>query len=217
MTQPTGVVLYGPPTSGKSTTTTALHRLDIRFRLLRKLKVGTGRAEEYHLITAAQLDELRRAGRTLTENHRYGNTYAIDRAEIDQMAQAGLIPVTHIGNIADLRRLVGRAPWLRVLLWVPREVCQERSRHRGDADTAQRLTAWDETLADLETNTDDGFFHLHLHTDRINPDQAARQIADAFAALTAPSPLVERCRPADAQAPPAGSDPAATTYRKRGR
>ncbi|WP_405143222.1 hypothetical protein OG589_37545 [Sphaerisporangium sp. NBC_01403] len=134
---------WTPPTSGKSTTTQALHRLDPRFRLLRKLKVGTGRAEEYHLVTAARLDELRQAGRTVAETHRYGNTYAIDRAEVDDMGQAGLIPVAHIGNIADLRRLVGRDPWLRVLLWVPREVCEQRSRHRGDVDTAQRLAAWE--------------------------------------------------------------------------
>ncbi|MEU8269338.1 guanylate kinase [Sphaerisporangium sp. NPDC049002] len=204
MTPPTGVVLYGPPTSGKSTTTQALHRLDPRFRLLRKLKVGTGRAEEYHLVTAARLDELRQAGRTLAETHRYGNTYAIDRAEVDDMGHAGLIPVAHIGNIADLRRLVGRDPWLRVLLWVPREVCEQRSRHRRDVDTAQRLAAWDETLTDLETGSDEGFFHLRLHTDRIGPDQAAREIADAFHALTAPSPRVVRPLPEDAQARPAG-------------
>ncbi|WP_405140658.1 guanylate kinase [Sphaerisporangium sp. NBC_01403] len=195
--------MYGPPTSGKSTTTQALHRLDPRFRLLRKLKVGTGRAEEYHLVTAARLDELRQAGRTLAETYRYGNTYAIDRAEIDDMGQAGLIPVAHIGNIADLRRLVDRDPWLRVLLWVPREVCEQRSRHRGDVDTAQRLAAWEETLTDLETGSDEGFFHLRLHTDRIGPDQAAREIADAFHTLTSPShagrPLAE-----DAQARPAG-------------
>ncbi|MEU9891664.1 guanylate kinase [Sphaerisporangium sp. NPDC051011] len=205
MTTPAhGVVLYGPPTSGKSTTTSALHRLDPRFRLLRKLKVGTGRAEEYHLVTAAHLDELRQAGRTVAETHRYGNTYAIDRAEVEAMTGAGLIPVTHIGNIPDLRRLVGRAPWLRVLLWVSREVCEQRSGHRGDIDTAQRLTAWDETLADLQANADDGFFHLRLHTDRIGPDQAAREIAEAFAALTAQRPQAAASRPEDAQARPAG-------------
>lgn len=204
MTRPTGVVLYGPPTSGKSTTTTALHRLDPRFRLLRKLKVGTGRAEEYHLVTAARFDELRQAGRTVAETHRYGNTYAVDRAEVDAMTHAGDIPVAHIGNIADLRRLVGRDPWLRVLLWVPREVCEQRSGHRGDVDTTQRLTAWDETLADLEAGTDEGFFHLRLHTDRIDVDQAAREIATAYRTLTASALPAERPRPVDAQAPPRG-------------
>ncbi|MFC4535286.1 guanylate kinase [Sphaerisporangium dianthi] len=203
-TPPTGVVLYGPPTSGKSTTTSALHRLDSRFRLLRKLKVGTGRAEEYHLVTAARLDELRQAGRTVAETHRYGNTYAIDRAEVNAMTAAGLIPVAHIGNIPDLRHLVGRDPWLRVLLWVPREVCQQRSRQRGDVDTAQRLTAWDETLTDLQAHTDDGFFHLRLHTDRINPDQAAAEIAEAYGALTRRPLRSARPHREDAGVPPAG-------------
>ncbi|GAA1506456.1 hypothetical protein GCM10009677_43690 [Sphaerisporangium rubeum] len=201
---PNGVVLYGPPTSGKSTTTTALHHIDPRFHLLRKLKVGTGRAEEYHLVTAARLNELRQAGRTIAETHRYGNTYAIDRAEIDTMTAAGHIPVAHIGNIPDLRHLVGRDPWLRVLLWVPRQVCEQRSRHRGDADTAARLTAWDETLADLQAHTDDGFFHLRLHTDRISPKQAAGEIAQAFSALTRRPLHQEPPHREDAGAQPAG-------------
>ncbi|GGL19143.1 hypothetical protein Sme01_36250 [Sphaerisporangium melleum] len=199
-----GVVLYGPPTSGKSTTTTALHRLDPRFRLLRKLKVGTGRAEEYHLISAARLDELRQAGRTIADTHRYGNTYAIDRAEIEAMTGDGLVPVAHIGNIPDLRRLVGRDPWLRVLLWVPREVCEQRSAQRGDVDTAQRLAAWDETSADLDAHADDGFFHLRLHTDRISPRQAAGEIAAAFDALTRRPRPAERPRREDVRARPAG-------------
>ncbi|MGV9303830.1 hypothetical protein ACWDLG_10705 [Nonomuraea sp. NPDC003727] len=36
-----GIVLYGPPASGKDTVTAALRRLDPRFVLLPKLKVGT--------------------------------------------------------------------------------------------------------------------------------------------------------------------------------
>ncbi|TQS03808.1 guanylate kinase, partial [Microbispora hainanensis] len=44
---PVGVVLYGPPASGKNTITAAMHRHDPRFRLLPKLKVGAGRADGY--------------------------------------------------------------------------------------------------------------------------------------------------------------------------
>ncbi|MEV7007202.1 guanylate kinase [Streptosporangium sp. NPDC051022] len=179
---PIGIVLYGPPASGKDTVSGALYRLDSRFVLLPKLKAGTGRAHGYELVTPERLAKLRGAGRLVVETYRYGNTYAVDRQSVDELTTAGVVPVAHMGNIADLRRLVGREPdsWLRVLLWVPREVTEQRSRDRGDTDTGKRLAAWDETLADLEANTDEGFFHLRLNTDRISANAAAREIMTAY-------------------------------------
>jgi guanylate kinase len=183
---PVGVVLYGPPASGKDTITTTLNRLDPRFRLLRKLKVGTGRGDGYTFITPERLEELRDTGRLAVETHRYGNIYAIDRADIEAMTAAGIVPVAHMGNIADLRRLVGPTPdgWLRVLLWVPREVTELRSKERGDVDTERRLNAWDETRADLDAHTDEGFFHLRIRTDRLDAETAATEIMRAFRSLT---------------------------------
>lgn len=182
MSGPQGIVLYGPPASGKDTVTAALARLDPRFVLLPKLKVGTGRATGYEFVSAEHLDKLREASRLLVETRRYGNIYAVDRQSIEDRHAAGSVPVVHMGNLADLRQLIGRTPdsWLRVLLWVPREVTEQRSRSRGDADTGKRLTAWDETLADLEAGTDAGFFHLRLHTDRIGADAAAEEIMGAY-------------------------------------
>lgn len=195
---PHGIVLYGPPASGKDTVTAALHRLDPRFVLLPKLKAGTGRAEGYEFVTAEQLEKLRGVGRLVAETHRYGNVYAVDRQTIDDMEAAGNVPVAHMGNIGDLRRLVGRAPdsWLRVLLWIPREITEQRSIARGDADTGKRLTAWDETLADLKANTDEGFFHLRIHTDRLSADAAAEEIMTAYDRLrTAGRSREEACPP----------------------
>jgi guanylate kinase len=182
---PIGIVLYGPPTSGKSTITAALHQHDPRFRLLRKLKVGTGRSDDYEFISAEQLDELRSAGRLLAETQRYGNVYAVDRQRIADMTNAGQVPVAHMGNIADLRRLVGRTPdaWLRVLLWTPRDVTEQRSKDRGDSDTVKRLHAWDETLADLTAKPDDGFFHLRIETHCLDVDAATKEITGAFRSL----------------------------------
>ncbi|MFG1823812.1 hypothetical protein ACGFIJ_15120 [Microbispora bryophytorum] len=101
-----------------------------------------------------------------------------------------------MGNIADLRRLVGRTPdgWLRVLLWVSREVTERRSQEWGDADTAQRLTAWDETLADLTANTDEGFFHMHIGTGRMGANIAAGEMTQAFRALERAAALGVRRR-----------------------
>jgi guanylate kinase len=175
----TGIVLYGPPASGKSTTTIALGELDPRFTLVRKLKTGNRRGTEYDFVSVEELARLRAAGRLLVESHRYGNTYAIDRHHIDRLTSAGQVPIVHLGNIADIRRLIQPAPWLVVLLWIPRQVCEQRSRQRGDSDTINRLQAWDETLADLYANEDD-LFLCRFHTDQATPQEIAEQTAGAF-------------------------------------
>lgn len=183
------MILYGPPTSGKDTITAELSRVDERFTLLTKLKVGTGRSTGYRYVSDDDLKALRLAGRLVVETHRYGNRYAVDRHDIDALADAGRVPVVHMGNLADLNRLRTAAPltWTAVLLWVPREVCFERSRQRGDRDSADRVRAWEETLADLETAGDASPFALTIRTDETAPTDAARRIVQATEGLGTPS------------------------------
>ncbi|MFJ7588139.1 guanylate kinase [Streptomyces sp. NPDC097617] len=179
-----GVVLFGPPTAGKDTVSAALTGLDARYGQLPKIKVGSGRTIGYRMADSEELDALRVAGRLVLETRRYGNTYAIDRDDLDAMTGAGRIPLVHIGSIEHLRTFTAavREPWLRVLLWVPRDVCGERSRGRGDRDTGDRLAAWDEALADLDAVPDgEEPFDLLLHTDRTDPAGAAELIARTHA------------------------------------
>ena len=178
------VVLYGPPTAGKDTVTSALTEADSRFRLVTKLKQGSGRSAGYRCVTTHELDAFRDQGRLVVETHRYGNIYAVDRHDLEELHSHGLIPVVHIGNVTDLRRLLAdaSADWLRVLLWVPRAVCQERSRLRGDADTFARLTAWDETAADLLGSDLEDLFNLAVRTDKLSVGSAAEAITASLGA-----------------------------------
>ncbi|MFF3671089.1 nucleoside/nucleotide kinase family protein [Microtetraspora malaysiensis] len=184
--RPRGIVLYGPPASGKSTITAALADTDPQFTLLRKLKVGTGRTDEYDFVTAEHLEQLREAGRLLVETRRYGNTYAVDACTVEAMAEADQIPIVHVGSVADLHQLTDSGgDWLRVRLWVPRELCEQRSQSRGDTDTDKRLQAWDEAQTDLNVHAETATFDLSISTQDAEAVVVAREIAGAFAALAA--------------------------------
>ncbi|MGW2183337.1 phosphotransferase-like protein [Streptomyces sp. NPDC001732] len=171
-----GVILYGPPASGKDTVTTALIDLDPKYAQFARLKVGTGKATGYRMGTPEQLHELEAAGDVLYANSRYGNTYIIDKPGLDAAFAAG-VPVVHLGQVDGIRALVDGYPadWSVVLLWCPREVTEQRSAGRGDSDTAARLAAWDATRADLD-EPPGMVWDLTVDTTASAPQDAARLI-----------------------------------------
>ncbi|MEV7166460.1 guanylate kinase [Streptomyces microflavus] len=181
MTGRQGVILYGPPASGKDTVTAALTELSPRYAQFARLKVGTGKAAGYRMGTAEQLHELEAAGDVVYANARYGNTYVIDRPSVDAAFATG-VPVVHLGQIDGIRALVDGYPadWSVVLLWCPREVTEQRSAERGDRDTAARLAAWDATREDLDKHPGTTW-GLTVDTTAAAPQDAARLIDQLLA------------------------------------
>ncbi|MEU9647230.1 guanylate kinase [Streptomyces sp. NPDC048188] len=176
MTEKQGVILYGPPASGKDTVTSALAELSLRYAQFTRLKVGTGKSAGYRMGTAEQLRKLEAAGDVVYANSRYGNTYIIDRPGLNAAFAAG-VPVVHLGQVDGIRSLVDGYPadWSVVLLWCPRQVTKHRSARRGDSDTAARLAAWDATREDLDVHPE-MVWDLTVNTTATAPQEAARLI-----------------------------------------
>ncbi|WP_098892022.1 phosphotransferase-like protein [Streptomyces sp. or3] len=176
-----GVILYGPPASGKDTVTVALTELNSRYAQFARLKVGTGKAAGYRMGTVEQLRKLEASGGVLYANTRYGNTYIIDAAGLNTAFAAG-VPVVHLGQVDGIRALVDGHPadWSVVLLWCPRKVTEQRSAGRGDRDIAARLGAWDATREDLDKHPGTTW-DLTVDTTASTPQNAARLIDQLLA------------------------------------
>ncbi len=57
-----GVILYGPPASGKTSVAEALEALDPRYVAFRRLKVGGGRTDGYRMTTIETINTLDASG-----------------------------------------------------------------------------------------------------------------------------------------------------------
>ena len=172
-----GILLYGPPASGKDTVTAALCGLNDAYSAFKRLKIGSGRTRGYRMGTSEQLAELEERGDVIYRNDRYGNVYLVDRPGLVQAMQGGRIPILHLGQIAGLEAVVEKLPtaWTSVLLWCSRESTAIRSKERGDGDTEARLAAWDATAQDIEASSDFAW-NLQLDTDALSPAEAAQEI-----------------------------------------
>lgn len=171
-----GVILFGPPASGKDTVTETLVQLGTRYGQFARLKIGSGKSVGYRMGSTEQLLALEAAGDVVYANSRYGNTYVIDRPGLDEAFAAG-VPVVHLGQVDGIRALVDgyAAAWVTVLLWCPKDVTKLRSTGRGDSDTAARLAAWEATHEDLEAHPD-MVWDLTVDTTATSPRESARLI-----------------------------------------
>ncbi|MFJ9967330.1 ATP-binding protein [Streptomyces avermitilis] len=176
---PSGVILYGPPGSGKDAITGELSHLRPEFALFQRLKAGSGRTTGYRLTAPEHIEELAQAGEVLYRNSRYDAEYAIDRGQVSTLVDSGHIPVLHMGQVVGARA-VATFPisWVRVLLWCPEEVTRQRCQGRGDKDLEARLKVWHETRQDLLDHAAEPW-SLVIRTDNVSAAQAARTINEA--------------------------------------
>ncbi|CAM5575025.1 phosphotransferase-like protein [Streptomyces coeruleorubidus] len=178
-----GILLYGPPASGKDTVTAALTELDPRYVPFTRLKIGSGRTKGYRMGNQEQLAELEARGDVIYRNDRYGNIYVVDRAGLEHAMEGGRVPVVHLGQMAGIELVTARFPahWRRVLLWCSKDTTARRSPLRGDTDTDARLVAWDATQADLGAHPH-AEWDLRMDTEETAPPEAAKRIHEVVRA-----------------------------------
>jgi len=170
-----GVILYGPPAAGKDTITEALHRMDPRYGLFRRLKAGAGKTAGYRMTSSAALGELRESGALVWENSRYDAVYAVDRpALLNHLANG--YPVLHLGQIEAIDAVIKATPdatWTVVYVWCPRDIAERRLTARNPEDVEHRLKAWDQTVPI-------DYAALMINTAQVTPDVAAEEIHRLF-------------------------------------
>jgi guanylate kinase len=169
-----GVILYGPPASGKDTITRALHELDGRYVLFPRIKCGTGKTSGYRMVSAFELDALRARGEIIWENERYGSAYVIDRSALREHL-IHYVPVLHVGQVEAIEAIkseTDETSWVVVSLTIARELAVHRINARGDTDAAHRLRAWEATVPCLSAD-------LTIDTGSITAHQAAQRIRAA--------------------------------------
>lgn len=168
-----GLILYGPPAAGKDTVTAALHSLDFRYELYKRLKVGPGRTDGYRSASAADIEALRSRGDLVWENSRYGARYAIDRSYLLDLLLYERIPVVHVGQppaVLAIQEAISDAHWVVAHLWCPRRIAVQRLNARGTGDLVERLEAWDHTSPIEHADR-------VIDTSSVDPQRAARTIA----------------------------------------
>lgn len=167
-----GLILYGPPASGKDTVTAALHELSSSYSQFAMLKSGPGRRTGYRHVQDPEMERIRASRDVVWEQRRYNAIYVIDRPGLAAMINQQLVPVVHLGQVPAVDAVTNAFPtqcWTLVYLWCPRHIAEARIAARQTGDDTERLRIWDTT--EPLTRAD-----LRLDTSLTQPPEAAQLI-----------------------------------------
>ena len=181
----TGILLAGPPASGKRTVAFALTSLRRSYARVPALTTATDPPVDAEPAARAHLDELRSWAQVLHEFTVDGSGYLYDRERPAGLREQGRLPVVCVED-ADAPAAFRResAGWLPVLLWCPAPEARARAGRglRGPVDRGWTRRWERSSTALLGAAT---HFTLTLRTDRLDAVDAAR-IIHAAAQATAP-------------------------------
>ncbi|WP_232660556.1 hypothetical protein [Pseudonocardia sp. TRM90224] len=183
-----GILLAGPPASGKRTVTFALTSLRRSYAPFPALTVGSDTRVAAERTTQRHLDELKAWAQVFHEFTSDGARYVYDRERLNRIREQGRIPVACVDDIDVLRAFEREADdWLQVLLWCPREEAERRLAATGVAPDRAAVRRWDRSekglLGDVRR------FTVSIRTDRLNAVQVAQLVHHAAqSAVAAPAP-----------------------------
>lgn len=172
-----GIILYGPPAAGKSTTARALSEFGAT--PYRPIKHGRGRSAGYRMVNAEEIERLRHSGDVAWEQQRYGSVYVWLRSEL----QAAKHPVVELGQPEAVSTIINETDiaWTVAELTCPRPVAVDRISARDTGDHAERIAAWDATSSLMHAD-------ISINTSKVPPATAAAAIWSA--AYDTPKPQI---------------------------
>ncbi len=141
-----GIVLAGAPGAGKRTTVFALTTLSRRYVRFPALTTARDSPLDVTPSNAAHISDLRAWAQVFHEVTRDGDVHVHDRVRLDEIREAGGLPVVTVDAVTSLDAFPG---WLTVLLRCPADVARTRGgagRTRTDRDLARAADRFAPTI-----------------------------------------------------------------------
>jgi hypothetical protein len=176
-----GILLAGPPASGKRTAAFSLTTLRRAYAHVPALSIDPHRSVDGEKVARKHLDELHSWAQIFHSTTVDGVQYSYDRERLVRFREQGRLPIVCVEDVHALAAFEGESEgWLPVLLWCPRHEAEKRLT-RGwpvgepayDADRSW-FRRWERSTKSLFA--DPSRFTLSLRSDKLNAVEIARII-----------------------------------------